>query len=55
MIEAIVTQTLKNIKDIFLAVWLTKLYSKQVVLYRDKNAVNKFIEAILNPLVPCIH
>ena len=55
MIEAIVTHTLKNITDIFLAVWLKKLYSKQVVLYRDKNAAYKFIEAILNPLVPGIH
>ena len=55
MIEAIVTHTLKNIEDIFFAVWLKKLYSKQVVLYRDKNAANKFIEAILNPLVPGIH
>ena len=55
MIEAIVTHTLKNIKDIFLALWLTKLDLKHIILYRDKNAVNKFIEAILNPLVPWIH
>ena len=55
MIEAIVTHTLKNIKDIFLVLWLTKLDLKHIILYRDKNAVNKFIEAILNPLVPGIH
>ena len=55
MIEARVTDTLKNIKDIFLAVWLTKLYIKHIALYRDKNAINKFIKAILNLLVPCIH
>ena len=51
--------TLKNIKIIFLAVFLSKVVciadksSKPVVLYRRKNAVNKFIKATLGEYDYC--
>ena len=47
--------TQKNIKHIFIAVLLIKLhvlnkFSKKVVLYRGKNAIYRFIEAILKSM-----
>ena len=49
MIEIIVLHTLKNIKHTFFAykvICVDDKFSKPVVLYRGKNAVNRFIEAI---------
>ena len=47
--------TLKNIKYIFLAVFykvasVDDKFSKPVVLYRGKNAINRFMEAIIDLL-----
>ena len=53
VIGVIILHTLKNIKRIFLEVLPTKVvciddkFSKPVDLYRGKNAVYKFIDAIL--------
>ena len=44
---------MKNIKIIFLAfliVCIDKKCSKEIVFYREKNAVNKFIKAILKEM-----
>ena len=47
----------KSIKIIFLVVLLIRscvLISKKIVLYRGKNAVNKFIKSIFNEYNYCI-
>ena len=59
VIEIIITgNTLKNINYIFLVVLLIKLFffdlvNHLVVLYRAKNAIKKFIEAILKVMNYC--
>ena len=55
VIKIILLHTLKNIKYIFLAVFykvasVDDKFSKPVVLYRGKNAINRFMEAIIDLL-----
>ena len=45
--------TQKNIKTIFLVVCVDYTFSKDVVIYRGKNAAYKFIEAILKEYDYC--
>ena len=58
LVIKIMAHTQKNIKITFIAVLLTKLcvdnkFSKKVVLYKGKNAVYKFIKAILEEYDYC--
>ena len=55
VIKIILLHTLKNIKYIFLAVFykvasVDDKFSKPVVLYRGKNAINRYMEAIIDLL-----
>ena len=60
MTEIIILHIIKNIRNTFLADLLTRFvyvddkFSKPVALYRGKNAVNKFVEAILEEMNYCI-
>ena len=57
MIEMIILHAVKNVKNTFLAVLLKKLYVlminllNQLLFTEKKNAVNKFIEAILKSMI----
>ena len=65
VVTKIILDTLKNIKHVFLAVlliniasidvyvYIDDIFSKPVVLYRGKNAVYRFIKAILEEYYHC--